>query len=302
MGQGVSTRTKTIKSFAMPAAAVLAACLMAIFLMPATPTTAAPTPVAATKASSDDVMRGFSARAGSPTVFGHRGGFKSFGTRENSITAFKKSIAYGYPIETDLQYTRDGRAAIYHDATISRSCAGPGRGKWIGGLTASQVRNTRCGGHMIPVLTDLIKLVANNPRARVLLETKQVGRYCSSAANRLLVEYASEIANAPYMSGRVMLMSFCDDHVWWFGGLAPDVPAAYLAREARGNMVDYAYYMGAEVIGVGYQKVYTNFVRYAHQRGLQVNVWNIVWTGEGDRARRMGVDTITTDWPTRMRR
>ena len=42
------------------------------------------------------------------------------GIIENSASAFKEAIKYGYAIECDLQLTKDNRAVVFHDETLER--------------------------------------------------------------------------------------------------------------------------------------------------------------------------------------
>ena len=48
------------------------------------------------------------------------------GVVENTSSAFAAAIAKGYPIECDLQWTRDGEAVVFHDDHLDRLTEGHG--------------------------------------------------------------------------------------------------------------------------------------------------------------------------------
>ena len=67
-----------------------------------------------------------SSRSGRPDPFllgvapiAHRG-LHGDGRVENSRAAFEAAIAAGHGIELDVQISRDGKAMVFHDATLER--------------------------------------------------------------------------------------------------------------------------------------------------------------------------------------
>ena len=50
----------------------------------------------------------------------HRGYFDNINIPENSIEAFKKSIAYQYCIECDVVMSKDHEVIVFHDNDLNR--------------------------------------------------------------------------------------------------------------------------------------------------------------------------------------
>lgn len=46
---------------------------------------------------------------------------------ENSLAAFRRAVHAGYGIELDVQLTKDDVPVVFHDFTLQRVCAEPGR-------------------------------------------------------------------------------------------------------------------------------------------------------------------------------
>jgi len=100
----------------------------------------------------------------------HRG-LAGPGGVENSMEAFCNCLRLGYPIELDVQLTRDDVVVVHHDASLARSA---GEKTLIGELTLSQLRERRLFGREdlgIPTLCEVLEEVAG--RVPLLIEVKQ---------------------------------------------------------------------------------------------------------------------------------
>ncbi|WP_376091451.1 glycerophosphodiester phosphodiesterase [Roseomonas sp. CCTCC AB2023176] len=92
-------------------------------------------------------------------VISHRGG--TFPWPENSLTAFRNSIALGVPwVECDVHLSADSVPFVIHDATLDRTtdATGPVRARTEAELGAVTVRGT--GGEALPSFDDLVSLIA----------------------------------------------------------------------------------------------------------------------------------------------
>lgn len=102
------------------------------------------------------------------TIVAHRG--MSEGTPENTLAAFRKSIANGISIiELDLRVTRDGRLVIVHDLTLDRTtdCSGA-----VAALTLANIKTCNAGhGERVPTFEEVIALVRGGP-VRLLVDVK----------------------------------------------------------------------------------------------------------------------------------
>jgi glycerophosphoryl diester phosphodiesterase len=79
-------------------------------------------------------------------IVAHRG--MAAGYPENTLAAFRHSVALGFPvIEVDLRATADGHIVIMHDETVDRTTSGTGE---VGQMTLAEVRSLYAGSHAGP--------------------------------------------------------------------------------------------------------------------------------------------------------
>ncbi|MBQ7499442.1 MAG: glycerophosphodiester phosphodiesterase [Clostridia bacterium] len=91
----------------------------------------------------------------------HRGLFSDPGIPENSMPAFRNAVINGYGIELDLQLTKDGRLAVFHDNSLKRMC---GVSKPLCRLSYAELEQLRLSGtdERIPLFTDVLGLVGGS--------------------------------------------------------------------------------------------------------------------------------------------
>ncbi len=102
--------------------------------------------------------------------FAHRGLHDAEkGIPENSIAAFAAAIEAGYPIELDVQTTRDGKAMILHDADMARMT---GVDRNIHDTDVADLGQIRLSGtdESIPSLVEALDLIAG--KVPVIVELK----------------------------------------------------------------------------------------------------------------------------------
>jgi glycerophosphoryl diester phosphodiesterase len=92
------------------------------------------------------------------------------GRPENSRTAFEAAIAAGYGIELDLQLSRDGRAMVFHDYSLTRltGLSGAIQQRNAAELSASPLLHG--ASQTIPTFAEVLRLVAG--RVPLLVELK----------------------------------------------------------------------------------------------------------------------------------
>jgi glycerophosphoryl diester phosphodiesterase len=104
------------------------------------------------------------------TPIAHRGLHAAAdGRPENSLAAFERACALGFPIELDVRLTRDGRVAVFHDRTLRRVTGARGR---IEDRNAAELRGLRLlqTNQRVPLLDEALELVAG--RVPMLVELK----------------------------------------------------------------------------------------------------------------------------------
>jgi glycerophosphoryl diester phosphodiesterase len=154
-------------------------------------------------------------------IYAHRG-LHHDRVPENSPAAFRGAIEKGLGIECDVRLTRDGRAIVFHDATLDRLT---GREGVVDQLTQSELTTVSLseGGETLPTLHDLLQLVAG--KVPLLVEIKidrgqSVATLCR-AVDRDLTGYG----------GNVAVMSFDPRVGAWFARHAPRVVRGLVVTE-----------------------------------------------------------------------
>jgi glycerophosphoryl diester phosphodiesterase len=104
------------------------------------------------------------------TPIAHRGLHAAAeGRPENSLAAFARCCALGFPAELDVRLTRDGRVVVFHDRPLRRLTGARGR---VEERTADELRALRLlgTGEHVPLLEEVLALV--DGRVPLLLELK----------------------------------------------------------------------------------------------------------------------------------
>lgn len=151
--------------------------------------------------------------------FAHRGLHdRSAGRTENSASAFDAAIAAGYAIELDVQLTADGRAVVFHDATLNRLTRQVGP---VAGRSAAELSSIALSGSSdtIPHLAATLRQVAG--RVPLLIELKDQSGDLGTTNGRLEAAVAADLAA---YAGPVAVMSFNPAMVARLASLAPEVP------------------------------------------------------------------------------
>lgn len=124
----------------------------------------------------------------------HRGLHDEFdGRPENSLEAFEAACRQGYPIELDVQLTKDHQVAVMHDSdlkNISGKATAPSE------INASELKDVtlKRTGRSLSFLEEVLDLVAG--RVPILVEVKNRGTssYLERRVAKMLRPYSGAIA------------------------------------------------------------------------------------------------------------
>ncbi|MCT4655379.1 MAG: glycerophosphodiester phosphodiesterase family protein [Cohaesibacter sp.] len=126
------------------------------------------------------------------------------GIEENTRSAFVAAMEQNFAIELDVQLTKDGQAAVFHDYDLERLTTS--KGKTINHTMAElQTLSLRQGSDRIEPLGDILSLIAG--RVPVVIELKSPKPH----ENQLLEEDVSRLLEN--YSGHAAVMSFSPDVV-----------------------------------------------------------------------------------------
>ncbi|WP_461468676.1 glycerophosphodiester phosphodiesterase [Pararhodobacter sp.] len=226
-----------------------------------------------------------------PIAIAHRGG--SLEGEENTLPNFARAVAMGYThLETDVHATRDGHVVIHHDPTLARMTGDP---RAIADLTRDELRALRTpGGAGIPLLSELLE---THPDTFVNIEAKSDAVVEPLAALLTRMNALDRIATGSFNPNRTRRLS----RLLGPGLCYSPAHAGVLAIWLRGWGLPVPH--GAfRVLQVpmrfrGIPVVTPRFLRAAHARDLQVQVWTVDDEDAMHELLDMGVDGLMTDRP-----
>ncbi|GFR44660.1 hypothetical protein Agub_g5950, partial [Astrephomene gubernaculifera] len=269
-------------------------------------------------------------------VYSHRGGnleTNAAGHRfvENTLPAFRNSVALGVDLlELDVQLTRDGQAAVFHDRELGRLC-GPGfKGKRIADFSYKDLPRLGCAhssqGSLKPLVHQhnsdeddlriplLREVFEAHPSIPIQIDLKVPSQQLVNVVNDLVREYRRErlvlwgsfihtTSNALYAANPSI-------------PLFTSAPRAFLllAAHSAGRLKDVHIYESAMIIPwrFGYASegawwrpslLLPDFFRELHSRGVSV----VLFGGINDEATfeactAAGAAALCTDHPSRLLR
>ncbi|WP_337059317.1 glycerophosphodiester phosphodiesterase [Kineococcus sp. G2] len=239
-----------------------------------------------------------------PLVIAHRG--YSSVAPENTLAAFEAALRCGADmVETDAHPAADGSAVLIHDEVVDATTAGRGR---VADLPAGELARLDAGswfsaayrGQRVPLLADLLDLLAGHPGAQLLLELK--GRW--SAAQ--VAAAVADVRRAGAVE-QVVVQSFETSTLAHVQEVAPevrravllDVPAPDALAQGRALRRD----LGVLACNPSVASLVARpgAVAELHAAGLQVWSWTVdepvLWRALAD----AGVDGLITNRPDGLR-
>ncbi len=246
-----------------------------------------------------------------PRLFAHRGA--SARCPENTLEAFRLAWEAGAPyLELDVHLSADGRLAVIHDGSVSRTTGRRGR---VRNMSLASIRAldaghqyTRDGGRTFPfrgrglTIPTLDEILETFPEARLNVEIKGSSEGVETAVAEAIRSFAA--------ADRVVVAAREHDIMERFRGLDGNVLTSFSKEEARefigrvreGALGDY------QPTGValqvpeyhGLRRVLSPAViEAAHRLGVEVHVWVVNEPANITRLLDWGVDGVMTDDPAR---
>ena len=227
-----------------------------------------------------------------PKVIAHRGYWTAPESAQNSLASFTKADAIGvYGSEIDVWLTADNKLIVNHDrkykgtdVDMEKSTAKE--------ITAIVLPN----GENIPTFDAYLKLVASKPDTRLILEMKSLSDY-----NR--EDLAAEMIVKELKKYKVLdqtdIIAFSINACLAFKKLLPDTKIYYLNGDLPPKSIKKLGLAGIDY-SMGVLRKHPNWVKEAHEQGLEVNVWTVDSEEDMKYFIGLGVDYITTDYPERL--
>ena len=230
--------------------------------------------------------------AAQPKVIAHRGYWTAPESAQNSLASFTKADAVGvYGSEIDVWLTADNKLIVNHDRKykgtdidMEKSTAKE--------ITAIVLPN----GENIPTFDAYLKLVASKPDTRLILEMKSLSDYNREdlAAEKIVRELKKY-----KVLERTDIIAFSINACLAFKKLLPDTRIYYLNGDLPPKSIKKLGLAGIDY-SMGVLRKHPQWVKAAHELGLEVNVWTVDSEEDMKYFIGLGVDYITTDYPERL--
>ncbi|MHA4817437.1 glycerophosphodiester phosphodiesterase [Streptomyces aculeolatus] len=215
----------------------------------------------------------------------HRG--DPYVERENTLGSLRSAVAAGADaVEFDVRLTRDGVPVLLHDRTLQRLW---GQEAVLASLTYAEVQERTGGG--IPTLREALKVMADSPGVRSFIDLPD-----PAAAEPTVAEVLDSDAAARtyYCGGTAALLTIRAADPDAEIALTCSSPVPYragLLRRLRPQWLNYRFGLLDEAT-----------VREDHEAGYRVSCWTVDWPRNWRRLTAMGVDAITSNRITGLRR
>ena len=226
-----------------------------------------------------------------PVVVGHRGamGYET----ENTLASIQKALDLGVDmIEIDVFRIRSGEIVVFHDEKVNRLTNGAG---FIEEFYAPQVNSLILdGGHQIPYLQDVLKLIDGKCKLNIELKGANTARYVNS-----IIQYYIEKRN--WKTEDFLISSFNWDELESFYELNKEIAIGVLIEEKNPlEAITTAKKLNAMSIHPDFQKLTQENIAQIKKEGFQVYTWTVNEATDIDRMKAFGVDGIITNYPDRV--
>ena len=227
-----------------------------------------------------------------PKVIAHRGYWTAPGSAQNSLASFAKADSIGvYGSEMDVWLTGDDKLVVNHDQVYKGTDIDMARAR-----ARDITRIVLPNGENIPTFDAYLKLVASKPNTRLILEMKSLSDYNrEDLAAKKIVKQLKKYG----VLDQTEIIAFSINACMAFKKLIPDTKIYYLNGDLAPKSIKK---LGLAGIDYSMKVLRKNpeWVKQAHDLGLEVNVWTVDSEEDMKYFIGLGVDYITTDYPERL--
>lgn len=224
-----------------------------------------------------------------PLVIGHRGAMGH--ETENTLASVQKAMELGVDmIEIDVFRIKSGEIMVFHDENVERLTNGPGRIEEYNIFDLNRL--ILDGGHKIPMLQDVLKVIDN----KVALNIELKGANTADRVNFIMQYYIKDKNWSPQ---NFIISSFRWDELEEMRRLNPDVRIAVLTEENPLEAIPIAQKLKAEAINPYYENLDEAAVQAIKEAGFKIYTWTVNEGEDIARMKTLGVDGIITNFPER---
>ncbi|SEK82657.1 glycerophosphoryl diester phosphodiesterase [Maribacter orientalis] len=225
-----------------------------------------------------------------PLIIGHRGAMGH--ETENTLPSIQKAMDLGVDmIEIDVFKIKSGEIVVFHDDTVDRLTNGPGSIEEYNILELKKLIVN--GGHQIPMLQDVLKLIDN----KVALNIELKGAGTADRVNFIMDYYINKKNWSPE---NFIISSFNWDELKEMRRLNPDVAIAVLTEENPIDAIPIAKELKAVAINPYFKKLDLEVANQLHDAGFKIYTWTVNEPEDIDAMKKIAVDGIITNFPERV--
>lgn len=215
---------------------------------------------------------------------------------ENTIPALKYCQSLGiYGAEFDIQLTSDEKIIVFHGANV------PGLDKSIQKISFDEARAVVLpGGGRMPTLEEYFKQAKKHPETKVIVEIK---KQATPERETKAVEQVVAVAKKMKMEGQLEYTTFSDWMVQEIHRCDPSAKVLFLESGVFVHDPDYCKARGYDAISYDMNGLmnHPDYIKRAHELGMEVTLWIVNDYEVVDWAIRHGVDYVSSDHPERIK-
>lgn len=225
-----------------------------------------------------------------PLVIGHRGAMGH--ETENTLASIQKALDLGVDmVEIDVFKIKSGEIVVFHDDTVDRLTNGPGKIEEYHIFDLNKL--VVDGGHKIPILQDVLKLIDN----KVALNIELKGANTSDRVNFIMKSYIKENG---WSQENFIISSFNWEELKEMRRLNKDVAIAILTEDDPLDAIPIGKELYAEAINPYFKSLNPENSLVLKDAGFKIYTWTVNEPQDIIAMKRLGVDGIITNFPERV--
>ncbi len=226
-----------------------------------------------------------------PLVIGHRGAMGH--ETENTLASIQKALDLGVDmIEIDVFNVKSGETVVFHDVTVDRLTNGGGKIEEYSYFDLRQL--TLNGGHRIPMLQDVLKLIDNKVRLNIELK----GPGTTDRVNFILNYY---IKKKGWSLDNFLISSFKWDELRAMRTKNATIPIAILTEDDPTDAIAIAKELKAEAINPYFKTLTPENKVQIREAGFKIYTWTVNEPEDINAMKTLGIDGIITNYPERIK-
>lgn len=231
-------------------------------------------------------------------IYGHRGARGE--APENTLAGFLRALAAGAPrVELDLRLSSDGELVVIHDETVNRTTDGRGlvAHKSVAELARLDARRAGPDWPDPQPVPSIARVLEEFPELEHLqLEAKPV----DAASRGLMAERLAALFRDFDLHERATVTSFDRELLRAVRAADARIALGLVTDRTRPEPLKTALALGASLLVLHWKLCTPRRVHEAQAAGLRVSAWTVNDDAVARRLHALGIDSIVTDFPTRM--